>query len=103
MRSVHRAEMGKLVARGVIEIIGPIRQALLSGVRDRPQFQKLRDRLGIFSEPGIQLEDYKEAPTYDDRCRARLIQGPATDFLICAMAVRHDLVISTDDRDSLSY
>lgn len=38
----------------------------------------------------------------NDRCRSKGIQGSSTDFLICAMAVRHDLLLFTDDRDFFS-
>jgi predicted nucleic acid-binding protein len=32
-------------------------------------------------------------------CRAKGIQGSNTDFLICAVAVRHDFTIFTTDGD----
>ncbi len=99
----YRQEMAKLVSHGVVEIIGPIRQELLSGIRERAQFEAVRDHLRRFVDIPIQLEDYEEAASYYNRCRARGIQGSSTDFLICALAVRHELAIFTDDRDFDNY
>ena len=95
--------MRKLVTQGIVEIIGPIRQELLSGVREQAQFERLRDRLRTFPDLEIETEDHEEAATFYNRCRSKGIQGSATDFLICAVAVRHDLAIFTDDRDFLGY
>jgi predicted nucleic acid-binding protein len=91
------------VAQGAVEKIGPIRQELLSGIKDQAQFKTVRDRLRRFMDLAISVEDYEEAAAYYNRCRGRGIQGPATDYLLCTMAVRHDLVIFTSDRDFSEY
>jgi predicted nucleic acid-binding protein len=49
------------------------------------------------------VEDYEEAASYYNRCRSKGIQGSSTDYLICAIATRHDLAIFTDDRDFGRY
>lgn len=62
--------------------------------------RNLRDmRSGL----AIQTEDYEEAAGFYNVCRAQGIQGSSTDFLICAVAVRHGLAIFTDDRDFEEY
>lgn len=99
----YRDLMEKLVSQGVIELIGPIRQELLSGVREHSQFERLRDRLRTFPDLKTETEDYEAAAGYYNRCRSKGIQGSSTDFLICAVAIHHDLVILTDDRDFLRY
>jgi len=101
--NVYRSEMVKLVNQGAIEIIGPIRQELLSGIRDHAQFEKVREHLRRFVDIPITTDDYEEAASYYNRCRSKGIQGSSTDFLICAIAVRHDLTIFTDDQDFLGY
>ena len=101
--NVYRSEMVKLVNQGAIEIIGPIRQELLSGIRDHAQFEKVREHLRRFVDIPITPDDYEEAASYYNRCRSKGIQGSSTDFLICAIAVRHDLTIFTDDQDFLGY
>lgn len=95
--------MAKLVNQGVVEIIGPIRQELLSGIRDQSQFERVREHLRRFVDLPIATDDYEEAATYFNRCRAKGIQGSSTDFLMCALAIRHDLAIFTDDKDFDSY
>ena len=100
---VYRAEMVKLVNHGVVEIIGPIRQELLSGIREQSQFQRVREHLRKFPDLEVVTDDYEEAASFYNRCRSEGIQGSSTDFLICAVATRNDLVIFTDDRDFVNY
>jgi predicted nucleic acid-binding protein len=95
--------MLKLVNQGLVEIIGPIRQEILSGIRDRPKFEAVRDRLRAFPDLEIGTADYEEAAAHYNRCRAKGIQGSFTDYVICAVAIRHDLEIFTDDKDFLRY
>jgi hypothetical protein len=95
--------MVKLVNQGLVEIIGPIRQEILSGIRDRSKFEIVRDRLRVFPDLEIGTADYEEAAAYYNRCRSKGIQGSFTDFVICAVAVRHELAIFTDDKDFLGY
>lgn len=101
--NVYRTEMVKLVNHGVVEIIGPIRQELLSGIREKSQFERVRERLRKFPDLHITTDDYEEAATFYNQCRSKGIQGSSTDFLICAVASRYDLVIFTDDRDFVNY
>jgi hypothetical protein len=99
----YRDEMSKLVNQGLVEIIGPIRQEILSGIRDRSKFEVVRDRLRVFPDLEIGTGDYEEAAAYYNRCRSKGIQGSFTDFLICAVAVRHGIEIFTDDKDFMGY
>lgn len=99
----HRREMEMLVTQGVVELIGPIRQELLSGIKERAKYELVRERLRVFPDLPILTEDYEEAAGFYNQCREKGIQGSSTDFLICAVAVRHGLGIFTDDRDFLEY
>lgn len=92
-------ELKRLIASHVVEIIGPIRQELLSGVRDQSQFDLLESRLACFPDLPLHAEDYVTAAKMFNVCRARGIQGSNTDFLICAAAVRHGFAIFTTDGD----
>ena len=100
---IYRDEMLKLVNQGLVEIIGPIRQEILSGIRDRSKFDVVRDRLRAFPDLEIGTGDYEEAAAYYNRCRSKGIQGSFTDFVICAVAIRHELEVFTDDKDFLRY
>lgn len=93
------AELGRLIAAHVVEIIGPIRQEVLSGVRDKAQFGRLVTHLEAFVDLPLTAEDYVTAAKFYNLCRAKGIQGSNTDFLICSVAVRHDLRVFTTDGD----
>jgi predicted nucleic acid-binding protein len=93
------AELRRLIAAHVVEIIGPIRQEVLSGVRDQVQFERLETHLAAFPDLPLLAEDYVTAAKFYNLCRAKGIQGSNTDFLVCAAAVRHDLSIFTTDGD----
>jgi predicted nucleic acid-binding protein len=99
----YRQEMLRLVNQGTVEIIGPIRQEILSGIRERQKYELIRDRLRTFPDLEIVTGDYEEAASYYNLCRSLGIQGSFTDFVICAVSVRHQLTIFTDDRDFLGY
>ena len=93
------AELRRLIAGHVVEIVGPIRQEVLSGVRDASHFERLASHLQAFPDAAIRTEDYVTAAKFFNLCRSKGIQGSNTDFLICAVAVRHDFAVFTIDRD----
>lgn len=93
------SELASLVADGRVALIGPIRQEILSGIKERTQFDRLRDHLGAFSDTAITREVYEEAAVFHNQCRAKGIQGSNTDFLICAIATHNDFPIFTTDQD----
>ena len=98
-RNPEAEELRRLVAAHLVEIVGPIRQELLSGVRDQTQFDQLETHLMAFADLPLLAEDYVTAAKFFNLCRSRGIQGSNTDFLICAVAVRHDLAVFTTDGD----
>lgn len=95
----HVRELRHLIRDHRVQMIGPIRQEILSGIRIESQFEKLRKHLESFPDLPILSEDYVTAARYFNRCRAKGIQGSNTDFLICAVAVRNDFSVYTTDRD----
>lgn len=92
-----------LIEENRARIIGPIRQEVLSGYSDLSQFQKLRLKLTAFSNETIIDADYEMAAEYANICRSKGIQGSHTDYLICAVSVRLNLSIYTNDKDFLHY
>ncbi len=97
------AELAKLVEESRVQLLGPIRQELLSGVRSTEQFEILREKLRAF--PGLVSDetDYERAAEYFNTCRSRGVQGSNTDFLICALSHRHEMPIYTTDEDFGRY
>lgn len=92
-------ELQNLITDLRVVMIGPIRQELLSGIRHPQQYQKLRNRLHAFPDLVLASADYELAAEYFNICRSNGIQGSNTDFLICAVAVNHQLQIFTTDKD----
>ena len=92
-------ELRGLILEHRVEIIGPIRQELLSGLREKAQFEKLEKNLEAFPDIPLESADHTTAAKFFNTCRAKGIQGSNTDFLICAVAVRRQIAIYTMDMD----
>jgi len=82
-----------------VQMLGPIRQEILSGIRSESQFNSLQRHLDSFTDLPILTEDYVEAARYFNLCRSKGIQGSNTDFLICSVSVRNELPVYTTDKD----
>jgi predicted nucleic acid-binding protein len=94
-----RESLKGIIDEGDAALLGPIRQEILSGVKDTAQFGRLRSALRVFPNEPIRTSDYENAATYFNVCRAKGVQGSNTDFLICAVALRLEIPIFTLDRD----
>ena len=67
------------------------------------RFDNLQQRLLAWTDLPIETVDYVRAAEHFNSCRSRGVQGTHTDFLICAIAERHELAILTTDQDFSSY
>jgi predicted nucleic acid-binding protein len=95
--------LAELIREGRAQIMGLIRQELLSGIREAERFDKLRNYLRAFDEPRLEVHDYEEAAQMHNRCRPRGIAGSPIDFLICAVAHRREWQVFTTDQDFERY
>ena len=86
-----------------VQLIGPIRQELLSGVKSEIQFKKLKTYLRSFPDYQIQSDDFELAAQFFNQCRSKGVQGSNTDFLICAIAINNNWQIFTSDQDFLHF
>jgi len=93
------AEFESLISDVRLQLVGPIRQELLSGIKSDAQFNKLKQYLSSFPDYQIQTEDFVLAAHFFNQCRKKGIQGSNTDFLICAIAVNNNWQIYTSDQD----
>jgi len=96
-------ELRELIAKGSVVLIGPVRQELLSGIRERRQFESLRDHLRAFPDLMLEMIDFERAAEHFTACRKGGVQGSNTDFLICAVSERLDLSIFTTDDDFIHF
>lgn len=92
-------ELTELIHEQRVIMIGPVRQELLSGIRVPAQFRTLREHLRAFPDLMLTTADYEQAAEKFNLCRSKGVQGSNTDFLICAVAARHNLAILTTDQN----
>ena len=95
--------LAQVVQDGRAKLLGPVRQELLSGLREEPQFRKLRDLLRDFPDVSVATEDYEHAAQASNRCRGAGIATSPVDMLICAVALREQWEIFTTDKDFERY
>jgi predicted nucleic acid-binding protein len=93
----------RLVKEGQVQVLGPTRQEVLTGIRDESQFHRIRDHLGDFPNTPMDEHDYEEAASISNRCRRAGVSASPVDMLLCSVSVRHDWEIFTTDRDFAQY
>ena len=92
-------EFQELIKEVRVQIIGPIRQEILSGVKKKSQFTKLKKILAAFPDLDLTSEDFELSADYFNFLRSKGIQGSNTNFLICAVSTRYNMPIFTTDKD----
>lgn len=92
-----------LVGQGQAQMIGAVRQELLSGIREDGQFLKLRDALRLYEDVTVETADHEEAARMSNTCRRSGITGSSIDFLLCAVAKRRRWKLLTTDGDFKRY
>jgi predicted nucleic acid-binding protein len=92
-----------LASDGRAQLLGVVRQEMLSGLRETSQFERLRKLLQAFPNVLLESEDYEEAARMNNICRAKGVTGSGVDCLMCAVAFRRDWSILTLDRDFDHY
>jgi len=92
-------ELARLINDMRVQLIGPIRQEILSGIKSEAHYRALREQLRAFPDLPLNSDDFEYAAELFNTARARGIQGSNTDFLICAVAIRHAMTIFTTDND----
>jgi len=96
------ASLTEIVRDGRAAIIGPIRQEILSGIKDMVQFGKISEALEAFPDEPLSTDTYIEAARLFNFCRAQGVQCGPVDMLICAVARQRGLSILTNDRSLLA-
>ena len=99
MNLEYQKILEQLISDYRIQMIGPIRQELLSGIKESHQFELLKERLSTFPDYPLQTNDFELAAEYFNQCRKKDVQGSNTDYLICAIAANNDWEIFTTDKD----
>ncbi len=92
------ALLKELIQDGRACIIGPIRQEILSGIRDKTQFEKTNRLLEPFLDEEITTADFIEAARLFNLCQDHGVQCGTVDMLICAVAVKQQCAVMTSDQ-----
>jgi predicted nucleic acid-binding protein len=104
VQEAHAVESLKhAILDGNARMAGVVRQELLSGVREKSQFESLRTATRAFEDVALTITDYEDAAACDNLCRLAGISGGTTDFLLCAIAIRRQWAILTVDKDFSNY
>ena len=93
----------ELIQENRVEIIGPIRQEILTGFSEIKQFNALKGHLAQFEDIPLKTEHFEKAAEFCNLCRQKGIQGSAIDFLICAVAFVENFIIFTTNQDFENY
>ena len=101
--SVGMVEFQELIEEVRVQLIGPIRQEILSGVKKKLQFTRLKQILAAFPDLPLVSDDFELAAEYFNLLRGKGIQGSSTDFLICAVSTRYNMPIFTTDNDFIHF
>jgi predicted nucleic acid-binding protein len=96
-------ELEELIKEVRAQLIGPIRQEILNGIKSEKQYKILKKHLRAFKDLAIETEDYELAAEYFNTARKNGIQGSNTDFLLCAVSTRHRMPIFTTDKDFINF
>lgn len=78
-------------------MIGPIRQELLSGIKEAGQFETLRVNLEPFPDEQLDSRDYEEAARMYNVCRTQGVECGPVDMLICWVALRRKWRVLAND------
>jgi hypothetical protein len=97
------ASLRELILDGRARLFGPVRQELLSGIREKSRFENLRNQLRAFPEEALTQAEYETAAFWSNECRRRGVAGSSVDFLICSLAIARHWQVFTSDADFRRY
>ncbi len=97
------SELKELIYEKRVIMIGPIRQELLSGIKNKKIFDQLCMKIKAFEDELLETADYEKAAEINNLCRSNGIQGSHIDFLIVATAMNRNIAIFTTDKDFQNY
>jgi predicted nucleic acid-binding protein len=98
-----RTRLQTLFGEGRASMIGPVRQELLTGIRNERHFAGLRDDLRSVPDEELTIGDFEYAAEISNRCRKSGLAASATDALLCSVAIRREWQLFTLDRDFQRY
>ena len=93
----------ELIQDGRAQLLGAVRQEILTGIREHARFQRIRSELRDFEDVPLTFEDYEHAAEMSNLCRQRGVTATPIDVLICAVSQDRHWQIFSVDRDFVHY
>ncbi len=90
--------LANAIVEGRVGMIGPIRQELLSGIKEHSQYETLKSFLRDFPDESLESGDYEEAANLFNLWRSRGVECGPVDMLVCAVAARRGWGILSNDK-----
>ena len=94
---VHEVE--RLVKTGREVITGPVKQEILSGLRNENAFDRILEGLHSLRPASVVDEDFVNAARFYNACRDKGVTSSPSDVLICAIATRLNATVFSMDKD----
>jgi predicted nucleic acid-binding protein len=101
--SKHVLILQELIQDGRVQMIGPIRQEILSGIRQPERYVQFREILRAFQDASLETVLFEQAANHMNLLRGNGIQASATDVLICACSLEWKMPILSKDQDYQHY
>jgi predicted nucleic acid-binding protein len=98
-----RDNIEMLLKENRISLIGPIRQEILTRIRDHNKFLILKEYFEAFEDDQITTETYEKAAQIANDCLKRGIAISAVDATIVSVVVTNGFEIYTKDKDFMRY
>src|SRR5262249_487800 len=64
-------DMQDLIREYRVQLLGMVRQELLSGIKNPDQFERIRTILRQFPDESLEIEDFEKAAESNNRCRSK--------------------------------
>jgi len=93
----------ELIQEDRVQLLGAVRQEILTGIRDAAKFRKIQSELHEFKDVPLIAEDYEHAASLSNLCSDAGIAATPVDMLICAASQKRGWAVFTTDQDFHRY
>ena len=92
-----KAQLVQAIQDGRVAMLGLLRQELLSGIKEKAQFDRLKAALDPYLDEPINTADHEYAARVYNECRNQGVEPGTVDILICSVAVRRGWEVLSSD------
>jgi len=92
-----KAKLVQAIQDGRVAMLGLLRQEILSGIKEKAQFDKVKAALDPYLDEPINTADHEYAARVYNECRNQGVEAGTVDILICAVALRRGWEVLSGD------